>query len=74
MQCLLLHELIGGVIDEMEDVDEYLQRDDELIHGKADLIGWHFYFFLGGAAVPFVAQHALYLQEDVSVLLVVACY
>lgn len=55
MQCLLLDELIGGVIDEMEDVDEYLQRDDELIHGKADLIRWHLYLFFRGAAVPFVA-------------------
>lgn len=33
MECFLLAELIGGVVDEMEDIDEYLKRDDELIHG-----------------------------------------
>ena len=33
MQGFLLAELVGGVVDEVEDVDEDLQRDDELVHG-----------------------------------------
>ena len=61
MNCFFLAELIGSVVDEMKDIDEYLERDDELIHLKVDLISWHFYVFLRGAAVPFIAQHALYL-------------
>lgn len=33
MERFLLDELVGGVVDEMEDVDEDFERDDELIHG-----------------------------------------
>lgn len=55
MQMFLLAELIGGVVDEMKDVDKDLKRDDELVHGQVDLITRHLYLLFRGATVPLVA-------------------
>lgn len=64
--------LVSCVVDEVEDIDKLLQRNDELVSLQFYILRKALFILFDYAPIPLVFDEGAHFQEDIAVFLVVA--